>query len=84
MQTRARPEPGLASFLQDFTSGATNHDMRRLFARDATLAYRVLTRDQNTAREPAGLTLQPTNGAMTGGVGCSLTVWVSYLTLDLP
>jgi sigma-B regulation protein RsbU (phosphoserine phosphatase) len=41
-------------FYQEFTEGVTTGELRRLFQRDAAQAYRVLTREQDLSKEPAG------------------------------
>lgn len=50
--TRARRK-GLTHSVHEYFEGVRSDDLRRLFERDATRAYRVLTRDQRTP-EPAG------------------------------
>jgi sigma-B regulation protein RsbU (phosphoserine phosphatase) len=42
------------SFYREFTAGFTTGELRRLFERDAAQAYRVLTREQDLSKEPAG------------------------------
>jgi sigma-B regulation protein RsbU (phosphoserine phosphatase) len=44
----------LKRFYREFTEGVTTSDLRRLFQRDAAHAYRVLTREQDLTKEPAG------------------------------
>jgi sigma-B regulation protein RsbU (phosphoserine phosphatase) len=44
----------IKSFYREFTAGVTRGELRRLFERDAAQAYRVLTREQDLSREPAG------------------------------
>ena len=39
-------------FLREYTEGLNVRDLRRLFDQDAAHAYKVLTRDQDTADEP--------------------------------
>ena len=39
-------------FLREYTEGLNVRDLRRLFDQDATHAYKVLTRDQDTDEEP--------------------------------
>jgi len=41
-------------FYREFTEGFTTGELRRLFQRDAAQAYRVLTREQDLSKEPAG------------------------------
>lgn len=48
------PTGRLKRFYREFTEGVTTGDLRRLFQRDAAHAYRVLTREQDLSREPAG------------------------------
>ncbi len=40
------------AFVRDYTQGLNVRDFRRLFEQDATHAYEVLTRDQETGAEP--------------------------------
>ena len=44
----------LKKFYEDFTDGLTREELRRLFGRDAVQVYRVLTREQDLSKEPAG------------------------------
>jgi sigma-B regulation protein RsbU (phosphoserine phosphatase) len=44
----------IKSFYREFTAGVTTGELRRLFERDAAQAYRVLTREQDFSKEPAG------------------------------
>jgi hypothetical protein len=44
----------LKDFYREFTEGLTTEELRRLFGRDAAQVYRVLTREQDLSREPAG------------------------------
>ena len=44
----------LTEFYHEFTEGLTTDEVRRLFGRDAAQVYRVLTREQDLSREPAG------------------------------
>jgi sigma-B regulation protein RsbU (phosphoserine phosphatase) len=48
------PTGRLKRFYREFTEGVTRGDLRRLFQRDAAHAYRVLTREQDLTKEPAG------------------------------
>ncbi len=48
------PTERLRRFYREFTEGVTTGDLRRLFQRDAAHAYRVLTREQDLSKEPAG------------------------------
>ncbi len=41
-------------FLRQYTEGLNVRDLRRLFDQDATHAYKVLTRDQDSTDEPEG------------------------------
>lgn len=43
-------------FLRQYTEGLNVRDLRRLFDQDATHAYKVLTRDQDTDNEPEDAT----------------------------
>jgi len=44
----------IKAFYEEFTEGLTTEELRRLFGRDAAQVYRVLTREQDLSREPAG------------------------------
>jgi sigma-B regulation protein RsbU (phosphoserine phosphatase) len=44
----------IKDFYHEFTEGLTTEELRRLFGRDATQVYRVLTREQDLSREPTG------------------------------
>ena len=48
------PTGKLKEFYHEFTEGLTTTELRRLFQRDAVQAYRVLSREQDLSREPAG------------------------------
>lgn len=45
---------GSRRFLREYTAGLRRNDLRRLFDRDASEAYAVLTRDQPAEAEPNG------------------------------
>jgi sigma-B regulation protein RsbU (phosphoserine phosphatase) len=51
---RSRATGRLTDFYHEFTEGLTTGELRRLFQRDAAHAYKVLTREQDLSREPAG------------------------------
>jgi phosphoserine phosphatase RsbU/P len=51
---RSRTTGRLTDFYHEFTEGLTTEELRRLFGRDAAQVYRVLTREQDLSREPAG------------------------------
>ena len=44
----------LKEFYHEFTEGLTREELRRLFGRDAAQVYRVLTREEDLSKEPAG------------------------------
>jgi hypothetical protein len=52
---RARGRAGrLQHFVREYTGGVSRQDLRRLFERDASEAWAVITRDQPLAGEPSG------------------------------
>ncbi|MES1211576.1 MAG: SpoIIE family protein phosphatase, partial [Acidobacteriota bacterium] len=51
---RKKPVNRLERFVKEYTSGFEGRDLRRLFDKDATRAYQVLTRGHEETSEPKG------------------------------